>query len=443
VKRGLAAALLAALLSASPAPADTPQDPLLLETFRQVWSTVRDRVPQLEDSGLDWERLRTEYEARVRHAEGADELRSILAEMLAELGQSHLAILPGRAAEAVIGAQEGASTGPLGDPGLSVRVLEGEAVVVDVAPDGAAAAAGLAPGWLLRSVDGEPLAPLLADLASTYDGSTLRDLMSARAVMGRLEGARGVARTVVAVDGEGTHRNLTLTLGAPRGELARFGRLPPTPVWVTFERLEGPVGRLAFNAFLDPARLMPAFESAVEACRDCSGMVLDLRGNSGGIAAMAMGLAGWFVSEPDHRLGTMKTPDATVRFAIFPRAEPYTGPLAILVDKLTASTAEILAGGLQDIGRARVFGTRTAGAALPSVIHRLPNGDAFQFPVASYRSADGAELEGRGVVPDEPVALEREALLAGRDPVLEAATAWIRSEAPAGAAPPPREESPQ
>jgi carboxyl-terminal processing protease len=437
----LAAALLAALLSASPAPADAPEDPLLLETFRQVWSTVRDRVPQLKDSGLDWERLKGEYEARVRKAEGDEELRSVLAEMLAELGQSHLAILPGRAAEAVIGTQERESAGPPGDPGLSVRVLEGKAVVVDVAPDGPAAAAGLAPGWLLRSVDGEPLAPLLADLARTYDGSTLRQLMSARAVMGRLEGPRGAARNVVAVDGEGTQRKLTLTLGAPRGKLARFGRLPPTPVWVTFERLEGPVGRLAFNAFLDPARLMPAFESAVEACRDCSGMVLDLRGNPGGIAAMAMGLAGWFVSEADQRLGTMKTPDATVRFAIFPRAEPFTGPLAILVDGLTASTAEILAGGLQDIGRARVFGTRTAGAALPSVIHRLPNGDAFQFPIASYRSADGAELEGRGVVPDERVVLDRSALLAGRDPVLEAATAWIRSSAPQGAAAPPHEES--
>jgi carboxyl-terminal processing protease len=210
---------------------------------------------------------------------------------------------------------------------------------------------------------------------------------------------------------------------------------------VSFQRY-GDMGHLAFNAFLDPARLMPAFEDAIRSCRDCSGMVLDLRGNRGGIAAMAMGLAGWFVDERGHTLGTMKTQDATIRFAVFPRPSPFRGPVAVLVDGLTASTAEILAGGLQDLGRARVFGSRTAGAALPSVIHRLPTGDAFQFPIASYRTADGEALEGRGVRPDERVVPTREQLLAGGDPVLEAALDWMRSAGSAQTEEPPEESAP-
>ena len=87
---------------------------------------------------------------------------------------------------------------------------------------------------------------------------------------------------------------------------------------------------------------------------------------------------------------------------------------------------EIFAGGLQDLGRARVFGTRTAGAALPSAIERLPNQDGFQYAVANYISEGGEVLEGRGVIPDVEVIPSREALLRGEDPVVRAAVGWIR-----------------
>ena len=111
---------------------------------------------------------------------------------------------------------------------------------------------------------------------------------------------------------------------------------------------------------------------------------------------------------------------------VFPRPQTFRGPLAILVDGCSASTAEIFAGGLKDAGRARIFGTRTAGAALPSIIERLPNGDGFQYAIANYISEGGQPLEGIGVIPDEEVHLTRRQLLAGRDPVLDAAMDWIQ-----------------
>jgi carboxyl-terminal processing protease len=95
------------------------------------------------------------------------------------------------------------------------------------------------------------------------------------------------------------------------------------------------------------------------------------------------------------------------------------------VDEGSASTSEILAGGLQDLKRARIFGVRTAGAALPSDIVRLPNGDGFQFAQASYTSESGNVLEGAGVEPDMVVQQTRDSLLAGHDLVIEAADAWI------------------
>src|ERR1019366_8027091 len=105
--------------------------------------------------------------------------------------------------------------------------------------------------------------------------------------------------------------------------------------------------------------------------------------NRGGIGVMAMGIAGVFIEEQGKKQGEMKMRDATLKFVIFPRPETYPGKLAILIDEGSASTTEILAGGMQDLGRARIFGTRSAGAALPSDIVRLPNGDGFQYAQAS------------------------------------------------------------
>jgi len=174
---------------------------------------------------------------------------------------------------------------------------------------------------------------------------------------------------------------------------------------------------------------MGQFGQTVQDCAKCDGLVIDLRGNPGGIGAMAMGMAGFLTDKPDQRLGTMYMRGATLKFVINPRAGAYTGPVAILVDRLSASTSEIFAGGLQDIGRARVFGERTAGAALPSVFARLPNGDGFQYAVANYISEGGQALEAHGVTPDVEVKLTRQGLLAGHDAVLEAALEWIRTRA--------------
>ena len=177
--------------------------------------------------------------------------------------------------------------------------------------------------------------------------------------------------------------------------------------------------------FLDVEHVMKSFGEAVESCEKCDGFIVDLRGNPGGIGIMAMGMAGWFIDKPGQRLGTLYMRDSTLKFVVNPRLNTFSGPLAILVDGTSASTSEIMAEGLKDLGRARIFGTRTAAAALPSVFEKLPNGDGFQYAIANYISEGGKPLEGLGVTPDVETPLTREALLAGKDPALDAAIAWI------------------
>jgi carboxyl-terminal processing protease len=91
----------------------------------------------------------------------------------------------------------------------------------------------------------------------------------------------------------------------------------------------------------------------------------------------------------------------------------------------------MFAAAMQALGRARVFGERTAGQALPAMATRLPTGDVLMHVVADFVAPDGTRIEGRGVVPDELTPLTAADLGTGRDAPLEAALRWIERARPA------------
>jgi carboxyl-terminal processing protease len=278
-------------------------------------------------------------------------------------------------------------------------------------------------------VGDDEIAPVLETITREFEDSRYLDLALAGAVLGRLSGPVGAEVRVNFLDEVNRNLERTLTLSEQRGEKIRMGYLPPIHVWIESRPIDETIGYVAFNMFVDPGRLMPVFNEAMESFMDRDGIVIDLRGNPGGLPAMAMGMAGWLISEKSHRLGTMITRETEVKLVVFPRPEIYSGPVAVLVDGLSGSCSEIFAGGLKDLGRAKIFGSRTAGAALPSMIEKLPNSDGFQYAFANYVSASGEVLEAVGVIPDVEVAPSRDALLAGGDPVLDAAVAWIHRQA--------------
>jgi carboxyl-terminal processing protease len=147
---------------------------------------------------------------------------------------------------------------------------------------------------------------------------------------------------------------------------------------------------------------------------------------------MACGIAGWLIEGDGFELGEMQLRDYKMKFVVNPRLDPWKKPVAILVDEGSASTTEILAQGLQDLGVARIFGRTTAGAALPSMIVRLPCGDLMQYAIAGYHSRSGKRLEGAGVVPDEVIPVDIQKIREEGDPTLRAALRWFGGNAGAG-----------
>jgi len=418
-------AIVAAFLVAIPAGAAlTPeQRQLNIRSFEYVWSAIRDKHWQSKPGGLDWQAIHNEFRPRIEAADSMGAARSVLNQMLERLHQTHFGIVPGELYSNVDAAHGGDTA-----TGVDVRVVGAQVLVTSVEPDSSVFREGVRPGWEIVKIARIDLAPVVAKLNEVYASSTLRDLMLRRAVLARLEDAAGSA-PVEFVDGDGKHVSKKLALSQPKGDRVQFGYLNPMRVWFNSSRVgDGNIGYVMFNVFLDAQRLMTSFGDAVESCEKCEGFIVDLRGNPGGIGIMAMGMAGWFIAQPDQKLGTLYLRDTTLNFVVNPRLMTFAGPLAILVDGTSASTSEIMAEGLKDLGRARIFGTRTAAAALPSLFEKLPNGDGFQYAIANYISEGGKPLEGLGVTPDVETPLTRQALLAGKDPALDAAVEWIESQ---------------
>jgi carboxyl-terminal processing protease len=408
--------LLAVTLNGQPA---SPEKQRQIESFEKVWTTIRDKHWQKNPGGLDWQAIHAEFYPRIERAKSDDEARAVIREMLGRLKQTHFGIFP----SAVYNDVEAGGGGD-GSAGIDTRVLDGKAVVTDLDPGSSAEKAGVKRGWVVMGVNGTPLALVIEKLRSDPE---IHELALERAVHSRLTGSIGDTIKAVFLDGTNTQVTRDLELGPERGQAARFGNLPPMHVFFESKKL-GNTGYMRFNMFLDLVRVMGSFADSVQGCMQCDGLIIDLRGNPGGIGGMAMGMAGWLVDKPDQRLGAMYLRDATLKFVINPRAEVFTGPVAVLVDGSSASTSEIFAEGLKDLGRARVFGTKTAAAALPSIFERLPNGDGFQYATANYISEGGKPLEGIGVTPDVEVKLTRAGLLAGHDAALDAALEWIRKK---------------
>ncbi len=412
------------LLSVQAAPELNPlQKSKNLESFDLVWTTVKEQYWDPKLGGLDWDSVRTELRPQMERATTMEEARRVLQAMTDRLGVSHFAVLP---TEVYRDVQSDGTPAENGSTGMEVEAVEGRAMVRTVDPDGPAARAGIRPGWILTKAGDRELDPLLQKILEANPPHV--GLMLRSVIRWRLHGRTGQTLALELLDSKDQKQNVPLQLAPPKGKIAQFGLLPPTPVWIESKKVENRIGYVHFNIFLQPAEIVPKFGEAVEACAKCDGFIIDLRGNPGGIGFMATGMAGWFVDKKNLQLGTIITRETKLKFVINPRGETFRGKLAVLVDEGSASTSEIFAGGLKDLGRARIFGTRTPGAALPSVIIHLPNGDGFQYAVANYISEGGKPLEGLGVTPDQEVKLTRAALLTGRDPVMDAAAQWIEGK---------------
>ncbi|MEU3426343.1 S41 family peptidase [Streptomyces gardneri] len=252
--------------------------------------------------------------------------------------------------------------------GLSAgRDAEGRVKVTRVQAGGPAERAGLRAGDRLVSVDGRPVGGLsVSEAVSLLRGD-------------------GVPGSAVALRVERGRSAWTETL--------RRARLATDPV--TVRRLDDGAVLIKVAAFTKGAGAR--VRDAVRDAPTGAGVLLDLRGNSGGLVAEAAVAASAFLDG-----GLVATYDVEgEERAVYADGGGDTGrPLVALIDGGTMSAAELLTGALQDRGRAVTVGSRTFGKGSVQMPSALPDGSVAELTVGHYRTPAGHAVDGRGITPD-------------------------------------------
>jgi carboxyl-terminal processing protease len=413
------------------APTRTPHPPLIIPTrltasereeiFNTVWQTVNDEYFDPTFGGMDWRAIGDKYRQKLSAVTDDNAFwLNVLNPMLWELGASHMGALP-----AELASQLEPMTFATGSLGVDVRPIDGMAVVSAVIEGSPADEAGIRPGFVITSVDGWTLEDISAwsRLSPPHNerherAGPIQELRS------KLYGEPGKQVVVEYLDADDQTEQVSLTFversGLACAELD--SSTPPACAELEVRRLESGIGYMRFSGFL--GGILDGALQALDDLRDAPGLIIDLRGNPGGVYYVRQTIA-------SHLVGTREVfiiyQYRGYREAAFLDEVPdaYPGAVVILVDELSASSSEEFAGSLQALGRATIIGSQTPGMCLTANIVPLPKGGILVYPNSQSQTPDGRVLENNGVVPDMPVSLDRQELLQGVDAQLQAALDYL------------------
>jgi carboxyl-terminal processing protease len=186
------------------------------------------------------------------------------------------------------------------------------------------------------------------------------------------------------------------------------------PYYVEFEarRLPQNIGYFRFNHWADPVD--KEFVAALASMHDVRGIIIDLRGNPGGMLSVVHTITKHLLAVKTQ-VSTWKFRDRQVHHHFDPARNAYLGEVVILIDCRSTSSSEYFAGSLRSINRAVIVGERSPGYLLIANWKKVSNGTAFMYAFAKPIMPDGNVIEGRGVVPDIEIGLDRDELLHGKD----------------------------
>ena len=175
-----------------------------------------------------------------------------------------------------------------------------------------------------------------------------------------------------------------------------------------------------------PGRLSDALNKAL--AKKPAGLILDLRGNPGGLLDAAVRIGSYFVPKGPILLERMK--DGTEK--VYDRQGRYLlgdTPLVVLVDGGSASASEIVAGAVQDAGTGVLIGDKTYGKGSVQLPNTLSDGSQLRVTIARWFTPKNRGIDGAGLEPDIKVPITKEDVAAKRDPQLDKAIQYLIEKA--------------
>lgn len=372
-----------------------------LTMLRQIKADLRDNYFDKTLRGMNLDQVFGEAEQRLKASTSSIETTTILADVLLRLNDSHTLFIPPDRVTRV-------------DYGWAATIVGDEPFVLSVKEASDARKKGLAPGdRILFWNRNEPNRRNLWQLNYFY--TFIRPQVMQRLVVRKPDGSQQVLDIASRTESRPNQLSdlFEELLTSFEIKIDREQKYGETLVW-------------KYSAFLDKKSV----ERAIKLARGAKSMVIDLRGNGGGLVDTLNTLVSYLFDREVHVVTEIGRKGEKVDRAKG-RKDAFAGPVVVLVDSRSASAAEILARILQIEKRGTVIGDRTAGAVMTSRVFPHTLGIeavavyATSITIGDVRMSDGESLEHKGVTPDEILLPTGADMAAGRDPVLARAVTLL------------------
>lgn len=391
-----------------------------VEVFEEVWKAINEKYYDPKFNGVDWNAIREQYRPRVDAVMSDAEFYDLLNLMAGELRDSHTRVRSPRGRQERKGLQATSA-------GVRVYEVENTPIIFSVTPDSDAERAGVLPGMVVRTINGQPIAKTLAEVRREVGVSSTERATRLLSYSRLIAGTPDTLLKLGLTRADGTPFDVTLTR-----------RIVSAAPQVTARLLPSGYAYIKFNRFLPPVD--KKIKEALLKFKDAPGLIFDLRANGGGDGELGLKIAGYFFNDktPFGRIITRTGKPPSAFFGLFKLPKEfqagkkgkqlYSNPVVVLINEATGSTSELFAGAMQEQNRAQIIGTQSCGCVLGILNYKqLKGGGDLAISEIGFITSKGRTLEGNGVTPDKSVVVTLADLQRQRDAVLEEAETYFNN----------------
>lgn len=357
--------------------------------FDRAWRIVKNNYIDKTYNHQDWNRWFDRYDSKITNK---DDSYVAIDSMLESLNDPYSRFLkPEEFAE-----QDRSIDAKLFGIGVHIASIKGNVVIVNVIEDSPAEKSGLKSGDRIIKVNGK-----------STEGVSLKNVADS------VRGKAGTKVTLVIL-----RNKKQITKSILRQEIKLKS--------VKYKILNNKYAYIRISTFISEDTAFETME-ALRATRKAKGIILDLRGNHGGLLPNAIMISNMFIKKGTivsvvDRNGNKQDYDADPQRIITEK------PLVVLINGESASASEILSGALKDHKRALLVGEKTFGKGLVQRILKLPDGSGINLTVAKYLTPNGNDIGHKGIQPDYKVVMTEKQFFAGKDPQLAKAKQILATE---------------